>query len=164
MRVVRNPQTGLTLWLTGLSYPVLPASAANALLLPRVSSESSRRRRKIPMSPSPPEYQRANPEMLSFRLLPTTRAIAGPRLGRLVCKNVQMDTPTFIAPTSRGVVPHLSMDNLRDHTDVRGVYVALEDCTTPSPTVSQEIHLMGRQLWKRASRNHQCSSNRGQRR
>jgi hypothetical protein len=43
-----NPQTGLTLWLTGLSYPVLPASAANALLLlllPRVSSESSRRRR-----------------------------------------------------------------------------------------------------------------------
>ncbi|KAA8894680.1 tRNA-guanine(15) transglycosylase-like protein [Sphaerosporella brunnea] len=38
-----------------------------------------------------------------------------------------MDTPTFIAPSSRGVVPHLSMDNLRDHTDISGAYVALED-------------------------------------
>ncbi|KAF8540323.1 tRNA-guanine(15) transglycosylase-like protein [Trichophaea hybrida] len=64
--------------------------------------------------------------MFSFRLLPS-KHIAGPRLGRLICKNVQIDTPAFIAPTSRGVVPHLSHDNLRDHTDIGGVYVALED-------------------------------------
>jgi len=81
-------------------------------------------------SASPPEYELANPEMFSFRLLPTTAAATthGARLGRLVARNVQIDTPAFLAPTSRGVVPHLSHDNLRDHTNVKGVYAALEDC------------------------------------
>ncbi|KAI5854187.1 tRNA-guanine(15) transglycosylase-like protein [Tricharina praecox] len=69
--------------------------------------------------------------MFSFRLLPSTATATatahGARLGRLVARNVQIDTPAFLAPTSRGVVPHLSHDNLRDHTDIRGVYAALED-------------------------------------
>ena len=37
-------------------------------------------------------------------------------------------TPHHIAVTSRGVVPHLSQDVFRQHTDVNGVYMALEDC------------------------------------
>lgn len=68
-------------------------------------------------------------DMFSFRLLPSSAAAAGPRLGRLVCRNVQIDTPAFIAPSSRGVVPHLTHDNLRDHTAIKAAYVALEDCT-----------------------------------
>lgn len=66
-------------------------------------------------------------EMLSFRLL--APATSGPRLGRLAARGVQIDTPAFIAPSSRGVVPHLSHDNLRDHTAIQAAYVALEDCT-----------------------------------
>jgi len=84
-------------------------------------------------SPLPPDYELANPEMFSFRLLPKTATATthGARLGRLVARNVQIDTPAFLAPTSRGVVPHLSHDNLREHTDIRGAYVALEDCVFP---------------------------------
>ncbi|CUS10592.1 unnamed protein product [Tuber aestivum] len=53
----------------------------------------------------------------------------GARVGRLAAAGggVSFDTPSFVAQTSRGAVPHLSGDNLRDHTDVRVVYVALED-------------------------------------
>lgn len=82
------------------------------------------------MESSPPDYEESTNPMFSFRLL-QSKHTAGPRLGRLVCRNVQIDTPAFIAPTSRGVVPHLSHDNLRDHTDIRGVYAALEDCVSP---------------------------------
>ncbi|PWW72776.1 tRNA-guanine transglycosylase [Tuber magnatum] len=51
------------------------------------------------------------------------------RVGRFAAagSGVSFDTPSFIAQTSRGAVPHLSGDNLRDHTDVRVVCVALED-------------------------------------
>jgi hypothetical protein len=66
-----------------------------------------------------------NPDMY-FRLLSSS---SGPRLGRLALNKVTIDTPSFIAPASRGAVPHLSHDNLRDHTDIKGIYVALEDCT-----------------------------------
>ncbi|KAG0123970.1 tRNA-guanine(15) transglycosylase-like protein [Tuber indicum] len=51
------------------------------------------------------------------------------RIGRFAnaTGGVSFDTPSFVAQTSRGAVPHLSGDNLRDHTDVRVAYVALED-------------------------------------
>lgn len=66
-----------------------------------------------------------DPDMY-FRLLSSP---SGPRLGRLAVNKVTIDTPSFVAPASRGAVPHLSHDNLRDHTDIKGIYVALEDCT-----------------------------------
>ncbi|KAI5780830.1 tRNA-guanine(15) transglycosylase-like protein [Geopyxis carbonaria] len=64
--------------------------------------------------------------MLSFSLLvkPTTTTA---RVGRLLGRGITLETPGFISPSSRGVVPHLSHDNLRDHTNIQGVYVALED-------------------------------------
>lgn len=84
----------------------------------------------------------ANNDMLSFRLL--APAPSGPRLGRIVARNVQIDTPAFIAPSSRGVVPHLSHDNLRDHTAIKAAYVALEDCTrhSPPPARPQRPHML----------------------
>lgn len=69
---------------------------------------------------------------MCFRLLaPAVKDAAnrsGPRLGRLSINKVTLETPTFVAPASRGAVPHLSHDNLQDHTNIKGIYVALEDC------------------------------------
>ena len=64
--------------------------------------------------------------MFSFTILPSG---TGPRLGRLIVgKGHVLETPAFIAPSSRGVVPHLSHDTLKNHTQIKGVYTALEDC------------------------------------
>ncbi|KAK6352555.1 hypothetical protein TWF730_009379 [Orbilia blumenaviensis] len=48
-------------------------------------------------------------------------------------KGFTMQTPNFLAPTSRGVVPHLSPDNLEKNTGVEGVFVALEDFIEKAP-------------------------------
>ncbi|KAK6514024.1 hypothetical protein TWF506_008451 [Arthrobotrys conoides] len=48
-------------------------------------------------------------------------------------KGFTVQTPNFLAPTSRGVVPHLSPDNLERNTGVEGVFVALEDFIEKSP-------------------------------
>ncbi|KAF8446767.1 tRNA-guanine(15) transglycosylase-like protein [Terfezia claveryi] len=73
--------------------------------------------------------------MFSFKTLPSP-SIAGTsaRLGRLiVSKSHVLDTPTFISQGSRGVVPHLSHDTLQNHTDIKGVYTALEDFVEKNP-------------------------------
>lgn len=68
------------------------------------------------------------------------------RLGRLLLNNVSIDTPSFIAPASRGTIPHLSQDNLQDHTNIKGIYIALEDCNPPPlsilPLISSIHHLL----------------------
>jgi hypothetical protein len=71
--------------------------------------------------------------MFSFKLLTTSpqAVITCARLGQLITRSGKIQTPNFIAPSSRGVVPHLSQDNLRDHTKIPGVYVAVEDCMFP---------------------------------
>ncbi|KAI5799253.1 tRNA-guanine transglycosylase family protein [Peziza echinospora] len=73
--------------------------------------------------------------MFSFQALPlAVTKESGPRLGRMVVNtSYSLDTPTFIAPTSRGTVPHLSHDTLRTHTPIKGVYVALEDFVEKNP-------------------------------
>ncbi|KAK6347125.1 hypothetical protein TWF696_007204 [Orbilia brochopaga] len=59
---------------------------------------------------------------------------SGARIGVLqLSKGFTLHTPNFIAPTSRGVVPHLSPDNLDRNTGVVGVYVALEDFIEKAP-------------------------------
>ena len=74
-------------------------------------------------------------QMFSFRMIKAPLPGRGARLGRLTTagSSVPIDTPSFLAPSSRGVVPHLSHDNLREHTAIRGVYLALEDCTLVHP-------------------------------
>lgn len=53
----------------------------------------------------------------------------GPRLGRLSLKGRKaLDTPGFLAISSRGVVPHITPDVLSDHTQICGVHIGLEDC------------------------------------
>jgi len=53
----------------------------------------------------------------------------GPRLGRLAVKGRQeLETPNFLAVSSRGVAPHLTPDVISAHTKLGGVHMALEDC------------------------------------
>lgn len=58
-----------------------------------------------------------------------------PRLGsltlpRLASTALPLPTPNFLAQSSRGVVPHLTPDVLRDIAGgvIEGVHFALEDC------------------------------------
>ena len=73
--------------------------------------------------------------MSSFHILPSPSASgATVRLGRLITGSGHVfDTPAFIAPSSRGAVPHLSPDSLRNCTKIKGVYAAFEDCIVPPP-------------------------------
>ena len=53
----------------------------------------------------------------------------GPRLGNLTFPNrVAMETPHYLPVSSRGAVPHVTQDNMRDHTGLKSMYAALEDC------------------------------------
>lgn len=44
--------------------------------------------------------------------------------------------PTFIVPSSRGSVPHLTPDNLHQHTKIPSVHIGLEDFISPPPANS----------------------------
>ncbi len=51
------------------------------------------------------------------------------RLGHLSLPGHEpISTPHYFAVSSRGCVPHLTQDMLKDNTSVKGVYAALEDC------------------------------------
>ena len=55
--------------------------------------------------------------------------VIGPRLGRLRFEGRdELDTPNFLALTSRGAVPHMTPDVISSNTDIRGIHMALEDC------------------------------------
>ncbi|KAI5924128.1 tRNA-guanine transglycosylase family protein [Camillea tinctor] len=50
------------------------------------------------------------------------------RLGRLSLPNRNpVDTPNYFGLTSRGAVPHMTPDNISKHTEIGGVYIAIED-------------------------------------
>lgn len=54
------------------------------------------------------------------------------RLGELALAGRQrVQTPNYFPLTSRGSLPHLSQDMMRDHASIAGIYTALEDCEPP---------------------------------
>lgn len=67
------------------------------------------------------------------------------RLGVLRLPNRKpIQTPHYIALGSRGAIPHLTQDNVVKHTDIRGVYMAVEDCKSsrsllPSKPAPQKL-------------------------
>lgn len=67
---------------------------------------------------------------LSFELLGVTDPhAAAPRLGLLAVKDRKvLETPNFVAVTSRGVVPHMTPDVIAASSRIGGVHMALEDC------------------------------------
>ncbi|MCJ1385407.1 hypothetical protein MMC17_008530 [Xylographa soralifera] len=67
-------------------------------------------------------------ELQSFQLQKHDALGDGARLGTLRFDDrTPIETPHYIAITSRGAVPHLSQDTMRDYSAIKGVYVALED-------------------------------------
>jgi len=59
------------------------------------------------------------------------------RLGRLIWRGQKIiNTPHYVATTSRGAIPHLSGDTVQKHTQISAAYVALEDCTFPPSHVA----------------------------
>ena len=51
------------------------------------------------------------------------------RLGDLQFHNrAHISTPHYIGLSSRGAIPHLSQDMMRENTFIKGVYTGLEDC------------------------------------
>ena len=69
------------------------------------------------------------PERLSFELLEPLSHEYGARLGHLCFPGRQpIETPHYIAISSRGAVPHLSQDTMGQSTAIKGLYTALEDC------------------------------------
>ena len=70
------------------------------------------------------------PDEVMFSIVKTSAKTTGPRLGRLQIPGRRtLETPTFLALTSRGVVPHISQDTFATSTSIEGVYIPLEDCT-----------------------------------
>ena len=65
-----------------------------------------------------------------FELLRSATTNVGvPRLGRLTIANRRViETPNFLPVASRGVIPHLTPDNVTKHTTFDGAYMAIEDC------------------------------------
>jgi len=68
---------------------------------------------------------------LSFEALACSnaRSNTSARLGHFHHSDrAPIPSPHYVAISSRGAVPHLSQDVMTKHTDLKGVYLALEDC------------------------------------
>lgn len=64
-----------------------------------------------------------------FSIIKATSESLSPRLARLSIPGRRIiDTPHYLAVTSRGVVPHITQDTFRRDTSINAVYIALEDC------------------------------------
>lgn len=69
-------------------------------------------------------------EILNFNILASSAAVLSPRLGRLtIAGRKPISTPHYVPLTSRGAVPHLAHDVMRDNTSIGSLFVGLEDCT-----------------------------------
>lgn len=80
-------------------------------------------------APKPEQLLQKAENLMSFSLQVQAPSDNGPRLGTLSFRGrASMETPNFVATSSRGVVPHLSQDMMRDNTAIQAVYAALEDC------------------------------------
>ncbi|KAE8150111.1 tRNA-guanine(15) transglycosylase-like protein [Aspergillus avenaceus] len=68
-------------------------------------------------------------EMIAFNLLnPSNGSTLTPRLGKLaIAGRKAISTPHYIPLTSRGAVPHIAQDVVREHVSIGGLYFGLED-------------------------------------
>lgn len=64
-----------------------------------------------------------------FNVLHPAPAVFAPRVGMFALPGRKpVHTPHYLSLTSRGAVPHLTQDVIRDHTSINSLYIALEDC------------------------------------
>ncbi|KAJ5759783.1 hypothetical protein N7520_006939 [Penicillium odoratum] len=65
---------------------------------------------------------------MTFSVLGPAAPVLAPRAGTLaIAGRKTLSTPHYLPVTSRGVVPHISQDNVRKETAINGLYVGLED-------------------------------------
>ncbi|KAL8849584.1 MAG: hypothetical protein Q9221_005458 [Calogaya cf. arnoldii] len=78
---------------------------------------------------------------LKFEVRKTPHRDCGQRLGLLSLPGRQpINTPYYFAVSSRGCVPHLSQDMMKDNTGIKGIYAALEDFIEKSAEEIPAIH------------------------
>lgn len=78
---------------------------------------------------TPEQPPQALGKPLTFELRAYDSIDSGLRLGTLSVNGRRtIHTPHYIALSSRGAVPHLTQDMMRDNTAISGIYAALEDC------------------------------------
>ena len=66
---------------------------------------------------------------IAFHVTAPTAREDGVRLGTLIMQGrIEIRTPHYLALSSRGAVPHVSQDLMREDTALKGIYTALEDC------------------------------------
>ncbi|KAK5164502.1 uncharacterized protein LTR77_009708 [Saxophila tyrrhenica] len=69
-----------------------------------------------------------------FTIIKSVGRATEPRLGRLhILGRDTLETPHYVATTSRGVVPHITQDLFARATGINGVYVPLEDFIEKAP-------------------------------
>lgn len=66
-----------------------------------------------------------------------------PRLGCLSMRGrKEIQTPCYFALSSRGVVPHITQDMMKDNLSISGLYTALEDCESPQIEALESATIM----------------------
>lgn len=69
------------------------------------------------------------PPAMTFSVLASTAPVLAPRVGKLAIPGRKvLATPHHVPLTSRGTVPHVAHDVMRDHTEINSLYAGLEDC------------------------------------
>ncbi|KAJ6053116.1 uncharacterized protein N7446_009128 [Penicillium canescens] len=65
---------------------------------------------------------------MTFNLLGSAAPVLAPRVGQLsIPGRKAITTPHHVPLTSRGTVPHIAHDVMRDHTAISNLYIGLED-------------------------------------
>ncbi|KAJ5723658.1 hypothetical protein N7488_001693 [Penicillium malachiteum] len=65
---------------------------------------------------------------MTFSVLGSSSPVLAPRVGKLaIAGRKTLATPHYLPVTSRGVIPHISQDNVRKETDITALYAGLED-------------------------------------
>lgn len=70
---------------------------------------------------------------MSFSLLGSGAPVLAPRVGTLALPGRKtIATPHHVPLTSRGTVPHIAHDVMRDRTAINSIYAGMEDCEPAS--------------------------------
>lgn len=68
-------------------------------------------------------------QAMNFSVLASTAPTLAPRVGKLAIPGRKtIATPHHVPLTSRGTVPHVAHDVMREQTAINNVYAGLEDC------------------------------------
>ncbi|KAJ5570897.1 Queuine tRNA-ribosyltransferase [Penicillium sp. DV-2018c] len=75
--------------------------------------------------------QSSSSPAMSFTVLASTAPVLAPRVGKLaIAGRKTIATPHHVPLTSRGTVPHVAHDVMRQHTEINSLYAGLEDFIT----------------------------------